>query len=335
MAVMVEQRPLRPFKSSEEYLYAMKEDLAEWLNNLYSDLYITVDNFWDRLDTGVALCKHANNVRSYAERYISWRQNVGKSQNADAINVMRHPPVKCFNSAKQGTFFARDNVSNFIAWCRHALGIIDCLLFETDDLILLKNEKNVILCLLELARQGTKFGMPAPMLVLMEREIEKEIARTENGETVDSASDEECEVGEAKAQIVTNDLKSLDEMVRVQVQMCKCPTQFQMVRVSEGKYRIGDTKVLIFVRLLRNHVMVRVGGGWDTLAHYLDKHDPCRCRSQHKTTVSSKLSGVRTGGPHIEIAHAKVTYERKEARKDGMAWGDQPHFQPRYLSPSH
>ena len=24
--------------------------------------------------------------------------------------------------------------------------------------------------------------------------------------------------------------------------------------------------------------MVRVGGGWDTLQHYLDKHDPCRCQ---------------------------------------------------------
>ena len=32
-------------------------------------------------------------------------------------------------------------------------------------------------------------------------------------------------------------------------------------------------------QILRSHVMVRVGGGWDTLAHYLDKHDPCRCRS--------------------------------------------------------
>lgn len=52
-----------------------------------------------------------------------------------------------------------------------------------------------------------------------------------------------------------------------------------MIRVSEGKYRIGDTKVLIFVRILRSHVMVRVGGGWDTLSHYLDKHDPCRCRT--------------------------------------------------------
>lgn len=28
--------------------------------------------------------------------------------------------------------------------------------------------------------------------------------------------------------------------------------------------------------------MVRVGGGWDTLEHYLDKHDPCRCSSTSK-----------------------------------------------------
>lgn len=28
--------------------------------------------------------------------------------------------------------------------------------------------------------------------------------------------------------------------------------------------------------------MVRVGGGWDTLEHYLDKHDPCRCSSSSK-----------------------------------------------------
>lgn len=31
--------------------------------------------------------------------------------------------------------------------------------------------------------------------------------------------------------------------------------------------------------------MVRVGGGWDTLENYLDKHDPCRC----STESSSKL----------------------------------------------
>lgn len=35
----------------------------------------------------------------------------------------------------------------------------------------------------------------------------------------------------------------------------------------------------LLAQILREHVMVRVGGGWDTLQHYLDKHDPCRCTS--------------------------------------------------------
>ncbi|KAK9746260.1 hypothetical protein QE152_g6239 [Popillia japonica] len=55
--VLLESRPFRPFKSSEEYLYAMKEDLAEWLQMLYPHLRINVENFMDRLETGVALCE--------------------------------------------------------------------------------------------------------------------------------------------------------------------------------------------------------------------------------------------------------------------------------------
>lgn len=57
MAMLLEARPYRPFKSSEEYLEAMKEDLAEWMNTLYPELTINAENFMDRLDTGVALCK--------------------------------------------------------------------------------------------------------------------------------------------------------------------------------------------------------------------------------------------------------------------------------------
>lgn len=62
---------------------------------------------------------------------------------------MHLPAVRYFPGAKAGTFFARDNVSNFIAWCKNGLGVIECLLFETEDLIANKNEKHVILCLLE------------------------------------------------------------------------------------------------------------------------------------------------------------------------------------------
>nr|XP_012141434.1 PREDICTED: GAS2-like protein 1 isoform X2 [Megachile rotundata] len=328
MSVLLEARSYRPFKSSEEYLVAMKEDLAEWLNALYPELRINVDNFMDRLDTGVALCKHANNVRKSAAEYVARRQARKISMTRSITSSLALPmsqlsDVAFLPNAKAGTFFARDNVSNFIGWCRNSLGIIECLLFETDDLIMRKNERHVILCLLEVARRGAKFGMLAPMLVQMERQIDREIAaenKAANGahanggneesddEYADMQQEEPCLIYGPQPQIVTNDLKSLDEMVRDLVERCTCPTQFPMIRVSEGKYRIGDTKVLIFVRILRSHVMVRVGGGWDTLSHYLDKHDPCRCRTSHRSMISAKL--IQKAGGSFDLGSAQVHYER-------------------------
>ena len=52
-------------------------------------------------------------------------------------------------------------------------------MFETEDLVCRKNEKHVILTLLEVARRGAKLGMLAPMLVQFEQEIDREIARKE------------------------------------------------------------------------------------------------------------------------------------------------------------
>lgn len=49
-------KAFRSFRSSEEYLIAMKEDLADWLNNLY-DLDMNVENFMSTLETGVILCR--------------------------------------------------------------------------------------------------------------------------------------------------------------------------------------------------------------------------------------------------------------------------------------
>lgn len=145
-----------------------------------------------------------------------------------ALPMSQLSDVAFLPNAKAGTFFARDNVSNFIGWCRNSLGIIECLLFETDDLIMRKNERHVILCLLEVARRGAKFGMLAPMLVQMERQIDREIAaenKAANGahgnsgneesddEYADMQQEEPCLIYGPQPQIVTNDLKSLDEMV--------------------------------------------------------------------------------------------------------------------------
>lgn len=53
--------------------------------------------------------------------------------------------------------------------------------------------------------------------------------------------------------------------------MCKCHDHVK--KLGEGKYLIFGKVVQI--RFLQNrHLMVRVGGGWDTLEHYLIHHNP-------------------------------------------------------------
>lgn len=205
-------KSIRPFRSSEEYLEAMKEDLAEWFNTLY-DLDIQVDTFLESLETGCHLCRHANNVNRTA---LDFQQ-----RHPEAAARMRIPQNEVVFQAKNvapGSFVARDNVSNFIQWCRQDLGIQDVLMFETNDLVLKKNEKNFVLCLLEVARRGSKFGMLAPMLIQMEEEIEEEM-RDQMAfgvlGTRQEIRDHQASPYPGRARpIALCDLKNLDELVR-------------------------------------------------------------------------------------------------------------------------
>ncbi|XP_077643769.1 GAS2-like protein 2 [Lonchura striata] len=261
-------RSIRPYRSSGQYLYAMKEDLAEWLKELYG-LDIEVGTFLEVLETGAVLCSHANHVTQVAGEFARAFPDLARHLHLPTAGVT------CNLTAQPGTFQARDNVSNFIQWCRKEMDIKDVVMFETEDLVLRKNEKNFVLCLLELARHASRFGMRAPTLVQMEEEIEEELRQE-----LDLPATEPALPRPPRRR---QDLNNLDQMVQHMVSCCTCPVQFPMIKISEGKYRVGDSDTLIFVRILREHVMVRVGGGWDTLEHYLDKHDPCRCTSlSHK-----------------------------------------------------
>ena len=151
----------------ERFLMAMKEDLAEWLSSFMND-DLNAINFIDKLDNGVLLCEHANIVQKHAEVYVATH---------DADRKMRIPSKSAYfrqKGAFKGSFIARDNVANFISWCRE-LGIPDVVLFETEDLVLRKNEKTVVLTLLELARKAAKFGVKPPQIVELEEEIDREI----------------------------------------------------------------------------------------------------------------------------------------------------------------
>ncbi|NXD82869.1 GA2L2 protein, partial [Halcyon senegalensis] len=291
-------RSIRPYQSSQQYLYAMKEDLAEWLKELY-DLDIEVGTFLEVLETGAVLCSHANNITHVAGEFA--RTCPGAAQH------LRLPAarVSCNLAAQPGTFQARDNVSNFIQWCRKEMDIKDVLMFETEDLVLRKNEKNFVLCLLEVARRAARFGMSAPTLVQMEEEIEEEIRQELDLPPADTPL--------PRPPRKPRDLHNLDQMVQHLVSHCTCPIQFPMIKISEGKYRVGDSDTLIFVRILRQHVMVRVGGGWDTLDHYLDKHDPCRCTSlSHKQAWQAR-------SPRQQAQHEVWLYPASKAAARGRS----------------
>uniref|UniRef100_A0A493TFY0 Growth arrest specific 2 like 2 n=1 Tax=Anas platyrhynchos platyrhynchos TaxID=8840 RepID=A0A493TFY0_ANAPP len=280
------ERSIRPYRSSQQYLCAMKEDLAEWLKELY-DLDIEAGTFLEVLETGAVLCSHANHVVQAAGEFARAYPAAARRLRLPAAGVA------CNLAAQPGTFQARDNVSNFIQWCRKEMGIKDVLMFETEDLVLRKNEKNFVLCLLELARRAARFGMHAPTLVQMEEEIEEELRQELHLPPKDTPL--------PRPPREPRDLRNLDQMI------------------------------------LREHVMVRVGGGWDTLQHYLDKHDPCRCTSlshkqhprsrppqqvQHEVQLCKAPPAPGRGQPSLLVS-------RSQSPLPPVAWGPRTPQAPR------
>ena len=109
-------KSVRPFRSSEAYVEAMKEDLAEWLRDLYG-VDISAANFLQVLETGLVLCQHANAITEAALAFLA--------ETPDQAQRLPLPQagVSYNEAAQPRTFQARDNISNFIHWCRKEMGI--------------------------------------------------------------------------------------------------------------------------------------------------------------------------------------------------------------------
>ncbi|CAL1264338.1 unnamed protein product [Larinioides sclopetarius] len=117
---------------------------------------VDADNLIPKLSTGVILCKLAKCIQKKADEAKGCYGSKGE----------RILQLKYWESAKRETFFARDNAEMFIRWCK-SFGVRDAVLFESDGLVLQSQPRTVILCLLELSRLASKYGilLPPPIQV--------------------------------------------------------------------------------------------------------------------------------------------------------------------------
>ncbi|KYN20589.1 Growth arrest-specific protein 2 [Trachymyrmex cornetzi] len=394
----------RLHSAQSRQLIPLQEDLADWINKTINVDHITGDNFFDVLDNGVIVCRLARVIQEKARSAIEAGRAKGPAP------VIRG---RCWENAARRSFFSRDNMENFIQFCRR-LGVHENLLFESDDLVLHGQPRNVVLCLLEVARLAARYSLEPPGLVQLEREIaaeqerdlhclsdsgishsslvswqfqspsptatprtpspekikhsssasevttgtrwldpvtgaahESEMRRSvsDNGPTgSDGVPSDTTEDDWSRGSVEdpdevpspssspspssaeppehTGPITELDRKVRRATEavqrLCQCPSnkcsKLKVRKVGEGRYHIAGRNVFIrplmtapltCSQLLKGrHMMVRVGGGWDTLEHFLARHDPCQVRVLNREGTPPPARGTK----HDSFLHIRAKY---------------------------
>ena len=130
-------------ESIQADLQVLEDQVRAWLQRILQQDFTA---FWDDLRTGVPLCK--------------------------VLTTLGHE-VKYIGNAQAHTFKAADNIAQFLIVCqRHSL-VPSYALFDTEDLIDHKNPRQVLLCLLRLAKIAIAQGVAPPKILKEELGIQE------------------------------------------------------------------------------------------------------------------------------------------------------------------
>lgn len=192
-----------------------------------------------------------------------------------------------------GSFQARDNVAQFIAWAK-SIGVPAHSLFESSDLVDAKDDRHLLYSLMEVAR--LQHGLRPPKLIEMEREIEHALEDPQE---------------RAGQQTIPYEPQLQHEVERIALASKFSPADC-LQRDGLGRFYFGQAEP-VFVCRLNDHLLVRLQDDWVTLQHFLQLLSRHRATVEQKAMLTAALSAGRAKPPYMPGTHqAAITRETME-----------------------